>query len=171
MAAIVLVKLKQEERQREIAVEKARNDARFVKDILKRHNVSNTATLKFEEVRSWLQVVGSAHAGTVTGTGLGNKLIEDNFPGSVKGLAALKSGNAEQVHTKKIHGMFILLRTLNNYQQDGQDTDSAARTGIEEESAGFSVADDEARHFQRPLCLHPPRAFEPPPLPRSNGCS
>ncbi len=84
----IAVARKKQEFRRERAVEAAKNHADFVKDILKRHNLSKTQTLKFEEVRAWLQMVGDAHAGTVAHR-QANDLIDQNFPGTTAALAAL----------------------------------------------------------------------------------
>ena len=92
MAALVVAQRNQE-RKRELAVEAAKNNAAFVKDILKRHDLSNTQTLKFEEVRSWLQVVGNAQSGSLPRE-RANSLIEQNFPGTAVGLAVLSPPEA-----------------------------------------------------------------------------
>ncbi len=82
------VRIKNQERRREKAVEAARNHAAFIQDILKRHNLSKTQTLKFEEVRSWLQVVVNAYIGTLP-RNQASTLIEQSFPGTTAALATL----------------------------------------------------------------------------------
>ncbi len=97
MAAQAAMKMKHQDRRREKAVEAAKNHAAFIKDILKRHNLSKTQTLKFEEVRSWLQMVVNAYLGTLPRNQ--DTLIEQNFPGTAAALATL---NAE-VQSPEVH--------------------------------------------------------------------
>ncbi len=75
-SSVALVK-KNQARKREKAVEAAKNHADFIKDILRRHNLSKTQTLKFEEVLSWLQMVGNAHVGSLP-RNRANNLIDQN---------------------------------------------------------------------------------------------
>ena len=86
-SAVAIIR-KNQERKREKAVEAAKNHAHFIKDIFKRHNLSKTQTLKFEEVRSWLQKVGNAHAGSLPRS-QANNLMDQNFPGTSAALATL----------------------------------------------------------------------------------
>ena len=108
---MLVVAKRNEERKRELAVMAAQNNSEFVKDVLKRHNLANTQTLKFEEVRHWLQVVGNAQAGSLPRE-RANSLIDKNFPGMAAGLAALTTDAASKVH------FFFLefIERLRNYQ-------------------------------------------------------
>ncbi len=103
-SSVALVK-KNQARKREKAVEAAKNHADFIKDILRRHNLSKTQTLKFEEVRSWLQMVGNAHVGSLPRS-RANNLIDQNFPGTSAALATLradsKSPEVPSCHTSSI---------------------------------------------------------------------
>jgi hypothetical protein len=95
---MIAVAKRNEERRRELAVEAAKNNAEFVKDVLRRHNLSNTKTLKFEEVRQWLQVVGSAHSRSLP-LDRATSLAEKNFPGMSAGLATLSSKTPCEVYS------------------------------------------------------------------------
>ena len=75
----------EERKRREAAVERARSNALFAKDILKRYSKSDT--LNFGQVRAWLQVVANSQVGS-RNLAAGNEL-ESTFPGSVIALSEL----------------------------------------------------------------------------------
>jgi hypothetical protein len=92
--------IQQEQKRRDAAVEQARCNAAFAKDILKRY--SKTDALKFDQVRSWLQVVANSQVGLPISHAGGDEL-EASFPGSSVALSELVLERAGSSVSKKIY--------------------------------------------------------------------
>jgi hypothetical protein len=91
----------EEQKRRDAAVERSRNNAAFAKDILKRYSKSDT--LKFDQVRNWLQVVANSQTGTSRKTAEDNSALEDRFPGSSVALSELVIEREEFSASKKLY--------------------------------------------------------------------
>ena len=95
---MVYLMVKNMSQQRALAQEKAMREARFIKDILHRFDVSNTKTLRFEEVRSWLRTIANSQ-----GPGVSEYQARDEmhqaFPGASAGLSALDRDSADEYYS------------------------------------------------------------------------
>ena len=87
MAGLVLIIKGKERRERELASQRAKEDAAFAKDVLTRFNKSKTKTLKYDEIRSWLTSITQAQS-TISSTHARNEM-DQAFPGSSSALLAL----------------------------------------------------------------------------------
>jgi len=93
--------IQQEQKRRDAAVEQSRNNAAFAKDILKRYSKSDT--LKFDQVRSWLQVVANSQIGTSRKAAGDDSALEDRFPGSSVALSELAIEREDFSASKKLY--------------------------------------------------------------------
>ena len=82
-------------REREQASKKAKEDAAFAKDVLTRFNRSKSKTLKYEELRSWLKSI--AHSQSSISTAHARKEMERAFPGSTSALLSLHTSNRDSI--------------------------------------------------------------------------
>jgi hypothetical protein len=73
-------------RQRRQAQQKANNDANFVRDVLRRFDVSKTRTLRFEEVRAWLKFLADSQSNSVNPDQAQMEMMRA-FPGASAGLS------------------------------------------------------------------------------------
>jgi hypothetical protein len=80
--------VKNSNKRRQQAQEKANNEAAFIKDILRRFDVSKTKTLRFEEVRAWLQFLANSQAAPVD-QDVARDQLDFQFPGASVGLDIL----------------------------------------------------------------------------------
>jgi hypothetical protein len=95
--------IQQEQKRRDAAVEQSRNNAAFAKDILKRYSKSDT--LKFDQVRSWLQVVANSQIGTSRRAAGDDSTLEDRFPGSSVALSELVIERENFSASKKLYAV------------------------------------------------------------------
>eukprot|EP00291_Cryptomonas_curvata_P013901 CAMPEP_0172205392 /NCGR_PEP_ID=MMETSP1050-20130122/32582_1 /TAXON_ID=233186 /ORGANISM="Cryptomonas curvata, Strain CCAP979/52" /LENGTH=174 /DNA_ID=CAMNT_0012884249 /DNA_START=28 /DNA_END=549 /DNA_ORIENTATION=+ len=80
--------VKNSNKRRQLAQEKANNEAAFIKDILRRFDVSKTKTLRFEEIRAWLQFLANSQTVPVD-QDLAKDQLDVQFPGASVGLDIL----------------------------------------------------------------------------------
>jgi len=86
MAAIIAAR--NQERSRIQAVENAKMNENFIRDVLSKHNISQSGRLEFEEVRSWLTKLAETYARKLP-KARANSLTDGLFPGSVEGMKVL----------------------------------------------------------------------------------
>ena len=87
--SVVLRMKGREMRERELASQRAKEDAEFAKDVLTRFNKSKTKTLKYDEIRSWLTSITQAQR--PLSAKHAPKEMDHAFPGSSTALLALHS--------------------------------------------------------------------------------
>ena len=90
--------VKNSNKRRQLAQEKANNEAAFIKDILRRFDVSKTKTLRFEEIRAWLQFLANSQAVPVD-QDLARDQLDVQFPGASVGLDILSPVPNEPRHS------------------------------------------------------------------------
>jgi hypothetical protein len=95
MAALVLRIKETQNREREIAAKKIKEDAAVAKDVLMRFSRSKSKTLNYEELRSWLKSV--AHSQTTICTIHARKELDVAFPGSSKALSTLNINSRQSI--------------------------------------------------------------------------
>jgi CRISPR/Cas system-associated endonuclease Cas3-HD len=89
--------VKNANKRRQLAQEKAHNEAAFIKDILRRFDVSKTHTLRFEEVRRWLQFLADSQAVPVD-QDVARDQLDVEFPGASVGLEILSPALPSKPH-------------------------------------------------------------------------
>ena len=151
MAVVVaaLMRIKEEEQREKREKERLKNlrlrrkfkkDAEFVRDVLRHFDMSKTETLNFEEVRSWLNFVGSAKVRSKRGNKYFEakawKELESEFPGFSSSMAELTppphqfSANMKDNKNCHSHSRFPSSRRL-GHQKFGLAVDSNTEKGPE----------------------------------------
>lgn len=100
MAYLMIANMKQ---QRLLAQEKAKNEAMFVRDVLKRFDVSKTQTLRFEEVRAWLRFIANAQGHAIS-QDQAQMEMQQAFPGASAGLSFLDQDSQQAPDVASIKG-------------------------------------------------------------------
>jgi hypothetical protein len=99
MAAIVYRMQQQQNRERESAAKKVKEDAAFAKDVLMRFNRSKSKTLNYEELRAWLKSV--ARSQITICTAHARKELDAAFPGSSSALSTLNVNSRQNIPSQE----------------------------------------------------------------------
>ena len=119
MAAIVFRIQHRQNKEREIAARKVKDDAAFAKDVLMRFNRSKSKTLNYEELRAWLKSV--AHTQTTICTAHARKELDAAFPGSSSALSTLNTNSLqiipsqEEIDVRDDEVDWVIIMAINKY--------------------------------------------------------
>jgi len=141
MAAIIAAR--NQERSRIQAVENAKMNENFIRDVLSKHNISQSGRLEFEEVRSWLTKLAETYARKLP-KARANSLTDGLFPGSVEGMKVLSfTGRKANNAANQVPDILLEQGPERPPQEESHSTESADNTSSDSNPPSQSAPQNE----------------------------